>query len=91
MGVTKRKEAHREQVRISRKFQHPTNAVSQLVPHEIDPEYLLDPILEGKRCELYIGRGSFSVVRLQTYRDIVVAVKEMLPQPCAPTLLMKQK
>ena len=28
---------------------------------------------------MYLGRGSFSVVQLQTYRDIKVAVKECLP------------
>ena len=47
---------------------------------EIDPVHLIDPIKNGKPTEVYLGRGSFSVVRLQFYRSIKVAVKEFLPR-----------
>ena len=32
--------------------------------HEIDPSQLSDPIQDGRPTEVYLGRGSFSVVRL---------------------------
>lgn len=51
-----------------------------LVPpmvNEIDTSMLVD--LKGQ-SELYVGRGSFGIVRLQLYRGIHVAVKELLPK-----------
>ena len=48
--------------------------------HIIDPASLHDPTIDGKPTEVYIGRGSFSVFRLQYYRGIKVAVKEFLPR-----------
>ena len=47
--------------------------------HEIDPATLSDPEGLADEMELYIGRGSFGVVKLQVYRGIHVAVKELLP------------
>ena len=47
--------------------------------HEIHPDLLQDVIVNGKKKELFIGRGSFGVVRLQMYRKMKVAVKELLP------------
>ena len=69
----KRKEAMTEQLRRSK-------SRSQIVPtvHEIDTNDLKDPIVDGVSKEVFIGRGSFSVVRLQQYRGIRVAVKEFL-------------
>ncbi len=48
--------------------------------HIIDPASLHDPTIDSKPTEVYIGRGSFSVVRLQYYRGMKVAVKEFLPR-----------
>ena len=47
---------------------------------EVDPSMLNDPIISGKQEEHYIGRGSFGVVKVQVFRDILVAVKEYLPK-----------
>ena len=52
--------------------------------HEIEPTYLCNPKVDGKVVEVYIGRGSFSVVRLQYYRGFKVAVKEFLPHTLNP-------
>ena len=59
-----------------------STTTSSAIPstHEIRQDLLIDPIIEGKPIEHYISRGSFSVVRLQIYRGIKVAVKEMLPK-----------
>jgi len=36
--------------------------------HEIDPALLKDPVsADGQSTEIYIGRGSFAVVKLQIY------------------------
>ena len=53
--------------------------VKQAVPnvHEIDETFLSDPIVN--QDPHYLGRGSFGVVKLQIYRGIHVAVKELLP------------
>ena len=45
---------------------------------EIDSSMLSDPFLNGEKQECYVGRGSFGVVKLQLYRGIFVAVKELL-------------
>ena len=44
--------------------------------HEIDEAFLLN--LKGG--EKYLGRGCFGIVKLQVYRGILVAVKQLLPQ-----------
>ena len=46
---------------------------------EIDPSMLNDPN-NGNQEEMYVGRGSFGVVKVQVFRDILVAVKEYLPK-----------
>lgn len=45
-------------------------------PHQIDPAHLLNPIVEGKATEIFLDRGSFSIVRLKTYRGLHVAAKQ---------------
>lgn len=42
----------------------------------------IDPLDEttGKAVAKYVGRGSFGVVRMQYYRGVKVAVKELLPR-----------
>ena len=48
--------------------------------HEINPDLLQNPkISDDNDEEVYIGRGSFAVVQLQTYRGLKVAVKRLLP------------
>lgn len=72
--LEKRKEAMMVNTRIglhlqSRNTFHP-------VVNEIDQSMLTDC---DQQKEFYIGRGSFGIVRLQMYRAIHVAVKELLP------------
>ena len=76
--LQKRKEAMQE-LRTGGQQRQPESHGSLLpAVHEIDPSHLTDPVIEGNSKEVYLVRGSFSV-RLQTYRDIKVAVKEFLP------------
>ena len=77
--LLRRKEAHREN--LARNVHHKQTATCEPIHHHIDPSHLQDPIymLDGKSAAKYIGRGSFSVVRVQLYRDVLVAVKELLP------------
>ena len=81
--LQKRKEVHREQALAARCLglhTVPKNAsIDSSQPHEINPDHLVDPVQNGKSSKLFIGRGSFSVVRLKTYREMIVAVKELLP------------
>lgn len=59
-------------------------SVSVLNIHEIDPDLLHNPTnAAGESVETFIGRGSFGVVRLQLYRGLKVAVKELLPRSIA--------
>ena len=53
---------------------------SHASPPEIDPIQLTNPVVDGRLTEVYTGQGSFSVVRLQLYRGIKVAVKEFQPK-----------
>ena len=49
---------------------------------EIDVSLLKNPEVEGSKdsdAGVYVGRGSFGIVRIQTFRGINVAVKEFLP------------
>lgn len=54
--------------------------------HEIDPELLHNPT-DCDKTQTYIGRGSFGVVRVQIYRGIKVAVKELLPRSLASDVM----
>ena len=51
--------------------------------HEIDPTLLQHPVRGTVDEEIYVGQGSFGVVRLQFYRGIKVAVKEFQPRTCS--------
>ena len=46
---------------------------------EIDEALLLDPAIEHQEPEVYVGQGSFGVVKLKLFRGIKVAVKELQP------------
>ena len=59
-------------------------------PPEIDPIKLTDPVFDGQLTEVYVGQGSFSVVCLQLYRGIKVAVKEFQQKVLVRMLRMKQ-
>ena len=39
--------------------------------------------MDGRDIDIFVGRGSFGVVHLQTYRRMRVAVKELLPSTIA--------
>ena len=45
--------------------------------HEIQVSMLSDPVVNGNVQEEYLGRGSFGVVKLQMYRGLYAAVKEL--------------
>ena len=55
--------------------------------NHIDAELIKDTLVDGVPQEVYLGRGSFGIVRLQTYRGIDVAVKELLPRSAMPDLM----
>ena len=52
--------------------------------HQISPSSLTDIDVVNTS---YIARGSFSVVKVQKYRDILVAVKEFLPKTISDDVL----
>ena len=52
---------------------------------EIDSSMLSDPFLNGEKQGSYVGRGSFGVAKLELYRGIFVAVKELLQRSVKDT------
>ena len=56
---------------------HPRSNTGE--PQEIDPAMLVNPGSNDDET-YFIGRGSFSLVKLQSFRGIKVAVKELLPR-----------
>ena len=52
------------------------HAVNPSALHHINPAYITDLKVEGKPVETHLGSGSFSIVKLQVYRGIRVAVKQ---------------
>ena len=46
---------------------------------EIDDTSLLDPESQSQEPEVYVGQGSFSIVKMKIFRSIKVAVKELQP------------
>lgn len=61
----------------------PSKICSRVHVPRIDRSLLCDPTEFGK-CpqpeDVFVGRGSFGVVKVQTYHGITVAVKEFLPR-----------
>ena len=61
---------------------------------EIQVSMLSDPVVDGTVQEEYLGRGSSGVVKLQMYRGLYAAVKELnvrsvkVPKFCIMTLRM---
>ena len=81
--LEKRKESMARELRLISR-QKARVAVDAMKANEISPDLLVDPIDSGgTEIESYIGRGAFGVVKLQTYRGIKVAVKELLPRTVA--------
>lgn len=74
--LEKRKEAVRENVWAQKRYH--SQAIASDTLYEINPVMLVDPLVNGKRMEYHIGRGSFAIVKLQYYRGIYVAVKRFL-------------
>ena len=62
---------------VEKNIYRSTSSSAQL--NEGNPELLINPTIEGRMQDLYLGRGSFAIVRLQMYRGLSVAVKEFLP------------
>lgn len=48
---------------------------------------LTDPVINSVQKEVYVGRGSFGIVKMQLYRGIAVAVKEFLPHTVAKDVM----
>ena len=60
-------------------IQSRTNVSSQF--QEIEPSLLINPVQKNGQIEdVFVGRGCFAVVKLQLFRGIKVAVKEVLPR-----------
>lgn len=60
----------------------------------IDRSLLCDPIEFGEHpsdSDLFIGRGSFGVVKCQMYRGICVAVKEFLPHTLKDSVMKEAR
>ena len=75
--LRQRKEAMKlERAMTSQRRGHTSRVVTSSVVQEIEHTLLQDPVEKG---ELYIGRGSFGLVKLQMFRGMMVAVKELLP------------
>ena len=64
-----------------------TTSTKQLRINYIDPDTIKDPLVAGVPQPVYLGRGSFGIVRLQIYRGIDVAVKELLPRAMLTDLM----
>ena len=64
-----------------------SDSAPSLQIHNIDPTMLTDNKVDGKPQEVYLGRGSFGIVKLQNYRGIKVAVKELLPRSLTADLM----
>ena len=65
--------------------------VTNVSAHEIDPGLLKNPTVCGvNNNEVFIGRGSFSVVKLQVYRGIKVATKKFLPNTVVADVLIRK-
>lgn len=62
-------------------------ATGKCAVHEISAKNLEDPIIDGEQKAVYVGRGSFAIVRAQMYRGMKVAVKEFLPRSIKDDLL----
>ena len=60
-------------------IQSRANVSSQF--QEIEPSLLINPVQKNGQIEdVFVGRGCFTVVKLQLFRGIKVAVKEVLPR-----------
>ena len=62
--------------RSKQAFRANTDQVRTVGLHEIDPAFLMNPVKNGQPTEVYLGQGSFSIVKLKIYRGVHVAVKQ---------------
>ena len=59
-----------------------------LIPPQINPGMLNDL---SKDLTTYVGRGSFGIVKLQSYHGIYVAVKQVLPRTFIDDVIAEAK
>ena len=71
-------------IRLIEKGPHKFGSCSYM---EIEPSMLNDPIINSKQEVKYVGRGSFGVVEVQVFHDILVAVKEYQPRSLKSDIL----
>ena len=69
------RELHERKEAIRKRKNHQARVAHLL---EIDPSLLHDP--ESANSEIFLGQGSFAVVKLKLFRGIQVAVKELQPR-----------
>ena len=50
----------------------------EFLNNQINPDNLQDPFVDGEQNSVYLGRGSFGIVKVQFYRGLKVAVKQFL-------------
>ena len=69
----------KESLALNSKIKGPSQSSQQSSSgfHEIDPTMLKDPTFVKADEDLWIGRGSFGVVKIQLYRGIKVVCKEL--------------
>lgn len=67
--LEKRRDAIRDLQLTQLKTKRPHKCSCNSYLQEVDPSFIN-----------YVGRGSFGVVKVQVFRDILVAVKEYLPK-----------
>lgn len=81
--VQRRKEAMKREklAGLNTRIQHQCcSKPKDYVFHEISPENLEDPVIDDHQESIYLGRGSFGIVKVQMYRGLKVAVKKFLPR-----------
>ena len=76
--VQERRDITKDRLAALGKHQGPSTSKSEQIFHEINPDNLQDPIVTGKQEAVYVGRGSFGIVKVQVYHGIKVVVKEYL-------------
>lgn len=91
MNVKKMQKANQELIMSSK---HSHFRLSSCVIPSIDRSLFSNPVEFGEQpndTDLFIGRGSFGVVKCQMYRGIYVAVKEFLPHTLQESVMKEAR